>query len=103
MRLTPLAKLFVAIVVMAVVAFTGWHYYDKRQDGPGPAPGTTTGGLAPRATAVRPSGGQRLRLTGSNTIGSALAPKLARAWLARQGAANIEADESVQERVTLAA
>jgi NitT/TauT family transport system substrate-binding protein len=27
MRLTPLAKLFIAAVVLAVVGYTGWHYY----------------------------------------------------------------------------
>jgi len=103
MRLTPLAKLFVATVVVAVIAFTGWHYY-QRDNLPHPiAPGTTTSGLAPAPLPVTPVGGQTLRLTGSNTIGSALAPKLVRAWLLRQGATNLEADESVKERVKLTA
>ncbi len=29
MRLTPFAKLFIAAVVVAVVGFTGWHYYSR--------------------------------------------------------------------------
>jgi phosphate transport system substrate-binding protein len=100
MRLTPIAKLFITVVVLAVLGFTGWHYYMQQKVTPS---GTTAPGTAAAPIPVAPAGGQLLRLTGSNTIGSSLAPRLARAWLARQGGANIQSDESVKERVKLTA
>ncbi len=27
MKLTPFAKLFITLVVLAVVGYTGWHYF----------------------------------------------------------------------------
>jgi NitT/TauT family transport system substrate-binding protein len=38
MRLTPVAKLFITVVILGVLGYTGWHYYQKRGAGTKPAP-----------------------------------------------------------------
>lgn len=41
MRLTPLAKVFIAAIVIAVVGYTGWHYRQQRSPGVQPDPSAT--------------------------------------------------------------
>jgi phosphate transport system substrate-binding protein len=112
MKLTPVAKLFIAAVILAVIGFTGWHYYKKEESKHDPqASSGSGGGVVGGGVAAAPSGataagsdqGARLRLTGSNTIGSSLAPMLARAWLQQQGATSVGVDDSRrgEERVTV--
>jgi phosphate transport system substrate-binding protein len=84
MRLTPLAKLFISGVVTGVVAFTGWHYYRKRPQE-----------AIVQPTIVTVAQPRRLRLAGSSTLGSSLAPKLVRAWLLQEGASDIASSEGV--------
>jgi len=56
MRLTPLAKAFIALVILGVVGYTGWHYYGSKLGGGGgstpakPDPAKTN----PEPTAEKP-------------------------------------------------
>jgi phosphate transport system substrate-binding protein len=91
MRLTLKAKIILSAAVLAVVGYTGWHYYQKRPQ-PEAAPVIAA---RPQPPPVPP--GQTLRLAGSNTIGASLAPSLVRAWLAREGATGVAC---TSERIT---
>jgi ABC-type amino acid transport substrate-binding protein len=52
MRLTPFAKVFITIVILAIIGYIGWHYRDKlpkvgkRQDAATATTGTSTTGTA---------------------------------------------------------
>jgi phosphate transport system substrate-binding protein len=100
MRLTPLAKLFVATVILAVVGYTGWHYYQREEHRTAATNGTTAptdkGASSTPSGATAHASANTLRLTGSNTIGSKLAPMLASAWLKKEGATNITTDDSAR-------
>ena len=57
MRLTPFAKVFITIVILAIIGYVGWHYRDKlpgsgkKQD----AATTATGGTSTTATGTAAS------------------------------------------------
>ena len=97
-KLTPFAKTFITLVIVAVLALAANHYL------PGGLRGLLRGGATRQATADRgvspassgaatgPSGASGtapstpiLHLAGSNTVGAKLAPALVQAWLRRQG------------------
>lgn len=52
MRLTPFAKVFITIVIIAIIGYIGWHYRDKlpkggkKQDAATATTGTSTAGTA---------------------------------------------------------
>src|SRR5262245_42876718 len=73
MRLTPVAKLFSAVVIIAVVGYTGLHYYrveEARRAGANPSTTTTpatapaSGSAATTAAPSAPDPSHLLRLTG---------------------------------------
>ncbi len=67
MRLTGFAKFFIALVVIGVVGFVGWHYYGKRGDTPGPAPSPEP---AQPPAAAKPKNPKRI-VVGVNDFGGA--------------------------------
>ena len=110
MRLTPIAKLFIAVVIIAVLGYTGWHYYNRHEQAiatqaatPASAPSSGTSPTAAAGAPAVKAAPNVLRLHGSNTIGSSLAPSLARGLLKKLGAGDVSVDESQrkEERVSL--
>jgi phosphate transport system substrate-binding protein len=84
----PVIALAVAAIV--VLGAMGWllpHLLSKNSAATGG--GQTASSAASPAQALPPGGHYLLRLSGSNTIGSALAPALVKAWLAGKGATGI--------------
>lgn len=75
MRLTPLARAFIALVIVGVVGYTGWHWYHQNRSAA--PPGEAAAGGAPAgagAGAAGPSGpktrGKRI-IVGVNDFGGA--------------------------------
>jgi NitT/TauT family transport system substrate-binding protein len=59
MRLTPLSKMFIAIVVLGVVGYTGWHYWaGPKKWGDGGAT-SGVGGATGAPTGAKPEGGEK--------------------------------------------
>jgi phosphate transport system substrate-binding protein len=89
MRPTPLATVLFGLLLVGV-GYLGFHHYR------GAGHGLTANAGARGAPAAGPSTdpAHTLRLTGSSSIGNSLAPRLARAWLQKQGARDIAVDDS---------
>jgi len=94
MKLTPFAKLFIAVVVLGVIGFTAWHYEGdaiKQMFGGDKAEGSTAGpgaGSGGKGATVKKAD-LLLSLDGSNTLGAKLIPALAEEFLKRQGATDV--------------
>ena len=66
MKLTPLAKVFVTLVILAVLAFTGYHYggLDRLKQWSGAKGGSTSGGGSGSTTGGGGTGGAERHLRG---------------------------------------
>jgi len=94
MKLTPFAKVFIAVVVLGVIGLAAWHYEgdtirqmiggDKGETGGG----SSGGGGGSKSGGVR-KGEVILSLHGSNTLGAKLVPQLAEEFLKRLGATDV--------------
>lgn len=106
MRLTPLGKLLLFVIGLAVAGFALYqavprirHAADRAL---GRALATTPATLPENRPAPASSGAEiRLRLRGSNTIGRDLAPALAEKFLEREGATEIESVREGPEQVVV--
>ncbi|HKV37922.1 MAG TPA: phosphate ABC transporter substrate-binding/OmpA family protein [Blastocatellia bacterium] len=88
MKLTPFAKLFIAVVVLGVIGLAAWRYEgDSIRRLVGGKSGS--GGLDQTTSGSSKNGDAILRLHGSNTLGSKLVPALAEEFLKRQGATGV--------------
>src|SRR5581483_3526305 len=75
MRLTPFAKGFVALIVLATVGFAGWHFYKKQQQeapagGDKPLAAVDGGAAKPEGAPVARKSGKTI-VVGVNDFGGA--------------------------------
>jgi phosphate transport system substrate-binding protein len=99
MKKLAISSLFLCAACGGVLSELGVE--DK---GKGASPAASTSAKnEPTAQQGASSSAASLRLTGSNTIGGALAPKLAKAFLSKRGAKDVQMDESqrAKERVVV--
>jgi phosphate transport system substrate-binding protein len=90
----------VAALLLLALGFAGWKIFHKPS--PDAAGGTTQGEGSP-GQPVPPGAQAILRLSGSNTIGSKLAPALVEEFLKSQGAQNVQRVPGAKEEVSIVA
>ncbi|MEP7010277.1 MAG: phosphate ABC transporter substrate-binding/OmpA family protein [Acidobacteriota bacterium] len=108
MRMTGLGKLLLFVIGLALVATaifrfgpSLWRSSGSRL-GASDAPGSTSAGSTAGSTTAAGSGAvPRLRLHGSNTIGSDLAPALVEKFLNREGATGIHRVPGAEDEVAV--
>jgi phosphate transport system substrate-binding protein len=91
MKLTPFAKIFIAVVVLGVIGLAAWHYESDtikqwmggdKSSGSGGTAGGSKSGSSKKGDVI-------LSIHGSNTLGAKLVPSLAEEFLKGQGASDV--------------